>query len=243
MSYFILGDVHSAYKALKQCLERSNFNKKEDTLITLGDIIDSYENVVEAKETVEELLTIKNRIDIRGNHCFWFLEFIDYKVAHPAWLQQGGDMTIKSYNAYKEEIPQEHKQFFNNQHYQYIDDKNRLFIHGGYNWKKPFSETSNQDKMWDRKAFNAACQWELHALLHPTEPKTYFKEFREVFIGHTQTMSVDWRMKKDTKPLHVSNMWNLDTGSGSNGKLTIMNVDTKEYWQSDLILDLYPKKK
>jgi serine/threonine protein phosphatase 1 len=34
-------------------------------------------------------------------------------------------------------------------------------------------------------------------------------------------------------------VWNIDTGAGWSGKLTIMNVDTKEYWQSDLISELY----
>lgn len=240
---YTAGDIHGSYKALVQVLERSNFDKENDTLITLGDIVDSYDNVGEIKETVEELLTIKNRVDVRGNHDNWFVEFIRYKVAHDIWTSQGGDMTLKSYNAYEEEIPKTHQDFFLNQSYWYIDDSNRLFVHGGYNWKKPFKETSLEDLMWDRYAFNAACQWENHSLIHPTEPKSYFKEFKEVFVGHTCTQSVGWRMKKDSLPLHVSNLWNMDTGAGhDNGKLTIMDVDSKEYFQSDLIKELYDKK-
>lgn len=34
-------------------------------------------------------------------------------------------------------------------------------------------------------------------------------------------------------------MWALDTGAGWSGKLTIMNIATEEYWQSDLSKDLY----
>ncbi len=34
-------------------------------------------------------------------------------------------------------------------------------------------------------------------------------------------------------------IWNLDTGAGWEGKLTVMNVDTKEYYQSDPVEDLY----
>ncbi|MBM3246586.1 MAG: hypothetical protein FJZ13_04585, partial [Candidatus Omnitrophica bacterium] len=40
------------------------------------------------------------------------------------------------------------------------------------------------------------------------------------------------------QPIHVCNVWNIDTGAGWSGKLTIMDVDTKEYWQSDLSPDL-----
>ena len=62
------------------------------------------------------------------------------------------------------------------------------------------------------------------------------KDFKEVFIGHTTT---SW-FYKDLEPVNVSNVWNLDQGAGYEGKLTIMNVDTKEYWQSDFVNTLYP---
>ena len=39
---------------------------------------------------------------------------------------------------------------------------------------------------------------------------------------------------------HACNVWDLDTGGGWGGKLTIMDIDSHEYWQSDLVPDLYP---
>lgn len=42
MRTFTIGDIHGGYKALKQCLERSKFNYKEDHLIALGDIVDGW---------------------------------------------------------------------------------------------------------------------------------------------------------------------------------------------------------
>ena len=50
---FAMGDVHGAYKALEQCLERSSFDKDKDTLIQLGDVADGFEHVYDC---VEELL-------------------------------------------------------------------------------------------------------------------------------------------------------------------------------------------
>ena len=58
--------------------------------------------------------------------------------------------------------------------------------------------------------------------------------FSHIFIGHTNTLK--WRTDK---PMHVANIYNIDTGAGHNGRLTIMNIETKEYWQSDLVEELY----
>jgi len=35
-------------------------------------------------------------------------------------------------------------------------------------------------------------------------------------------------------------IWAVDTGGGWSGKLTIMDIDSYEYRQSDLVPDLYP---
>jgi len=88
-----LGDVHGAHKALKQVLEKSSFDKEEDRLIFLGDIVDGWS---ESYECVEELLTIKNLITIKGNHCDWFIKWINTGI-HPDGWRQGGYTTLQSY--------------------------------------------------------------------------------------------------------------------------------------------------
>ena len=35
----VVGDIHGAYKALLQVLERACFNPQTDTLIALGDVV------------------------------------------------------------------------------------------------------------------------------------------------------------------------------------------------------------
>ena len=88
--------------------------------------------------------------------------------------------------------------------------------------------------MWDRKLWNQA----MSAKSGKQKLKWEFEEVNNVFIGHTTTMA--WGT---TEPIKAANVWNLDTGAGGSGKLTIMNVDTEEYWQSDLMNDLYPNQK
>ena len=47
-------------------------------------------------------------------------------------------------------------------------------------------------------------------------------------------------MVKITYPMNSGGVWNLDTGAGySYGKLSIMNIDTKQIFQSDLIEKIY----
>ena len=45
------------------------------------------------------------------------------------------------------------------------------------------------------------------------------------------------------KPYMASGVWNIDTGAAFKNPLTIMDVDTKEFWQSDILPSLYPDEK
>ena len=85
--------------------------------------------------------------------------------------------------------------------------------------------------LWDRSLLQYA-QSKNHS-------KPYYKygKYADIFIGHTTTLNYG-----TMKPLHYCNVWNLDTGGGWSGKLTIMNVKTKKYWQSDVVKTLYPKE-
>lgn len=254
MGVYAMGDVHGAYKALLQCLERSGFDKNKDTLIQLGDIVDGWSEVYEC---VEELLTIKNLIPIKGNHDEWFNNFLQ-KGVHPIRWMHGGNSTRDSYLHHcgyltSRTIPEEHVKFFNYQHLYYVDNKGRLFIHAGFNRKYSLSETKASQPYefyWDRNLWNQAMSCTAGQKL------STFDNFEEIFIGHTAT--VNWEESgrfhhlKDKSPnigkpidypMYSGGVWNLDTGAGWNGKLTIMNVDTKEYWQSDPVQELYSNEK
>jgi serine/threonine protein phosphatase 1 len=61
--------------------------------------------------------------------------------------------------------------------------------------------------------------------------------FNEIYIGHTPTLNY-----KITTPMHKANVWNIDTGAAFTGKLSILNIETKEFWQSDPVMNLYPNE-
>ena len=244
MRTFVMGDVHGAYNAMKQCLERSEFNYDTDVLIQLGDIADGHEQVYEC---VEELLKIKNLVALKGNHDEWFNEFIETGY-HPDQWRQGGTATALSYlrNIGKKEsliktsqggfktalnpddIPDTHQKFFREQRLYYIDASNNCFVHAGFDREKPFEGQRQQNYFWDRDLWNSALSFKEQ--MKPGSTFEITTPFTEIFIGHTGTMK--WRTDR---PIHIANIWNLDT-AGHGGKLTIMDVQTKEYWQSDPLL-------
>lgn len=65
-----------------------------------------------------------------------------------------------------------------------------------------------------------------------------FTLFDEIFIGHTPVT----RVGSDI-PMKALNVWNVDTGAAFKGKLSMMDIDTKTFFQSDPIYKLYPNEK
>jgi len=232
MKKYVMGDIHGGYKALIQCLERSNFDYENDLLIQLGDICDGWS---QTKECVEELLKIKNRIDIKGNHDEWFRIFIE-RGLHPIRWLHGGDATKNSYspNTYitNLDIPQNHQDLFNHQILYYVDEGNRCFVHGGFDRNIPIEKNIPHELYWNRDLWTKALSCTKNQKLNTVDG------FTEIFIGHTAT--TNW---KTDKPMQSGGVWNIDTGAGWGGKLTIMNVDTKEYFQSDSVKDLYSEER
>lgn len=253
----VLGDVHSNYKGLLQVLERCNFNEEEDQLISLGDLVDGWG---EGAEVVDYMIGLKERcrkelIYISSNHDTDFLApYLTYGRIDPRWLVNGGQVTLDKYVKSGMIADPRHREFINSSHDYYIDDKNRLFVHGGFNYKNVVvgKESYRTFYYWDRSL------WELAMSCHGSEvkPDVFTKGHSEIFIGHTSTEI--WKVKphypefKDPNqpkngsivvPMNRCNVWNLDTGSGWGGRLTIMDVDTKEYWQSDDVKELYSDEK
>jgi len=269
-----MGDKHGAAKAMQQCFDRAKFDFEEDLLIDLGDIVDGWG---ESFECVELLLKCKNLIAIRGNHDWWWNEYIQGGI-HPERFKHGALATLKSYgfnclgrswdkfqlkwdheeqtvitNFNPGNIPESHVKFFKYQNRYYLDDKKRLFVHGGINRHLPITDQPDQVLYWDRDLWNSAVGASTMIDSRYKKVKTN-GSYKEIYIGHTATVnwwedeevsvSTGLVIKKGTIPVTVPmnrfNLWNLDTGAGFVGRLTIMDIDTKEYWQSDFCKDLYP---
>ena len=222
--YFVVGDIHGAFKALKQVLVRSGFKYQTDTLICLGDTCDGWPQV---KECFDELLKIKNLIHIMGNHDKWFLHWATYGVASQEWIDNGGRTTISSYG--EDPIPESHIKLVRHSplFYKIFDT---IFVHGGIDPDFPVEEQDESILLWDRKLFARALE---------EDDSIKLGGYSSIFIGHTSTTNLG---ESNTFPILAANVWNMDTGAGWNGRLSIMNLNNNEIYQSDLVQTLYPEE-
>src|SRR5688572_1825197 len=215
---YVMGDIHGAFRAFKQCLERAEFNYESDKLICLGDVADGWPDT---KQCIDELLKIKNLIYILGNHDLWVLQWMKTRVAENVWVTQGGSATIASYS----EIPQSHIEFLE-RGVPFFLDNNRLFVHAGIKTNLPLAEQDLKIFCWDRTLVQKA--WELFVKESPAK----LTAFDEIYIGHTP-IPFD-------HPIQSCEIWMMDTGAGWSGTLSMMNVYTKETFVSDRVPSLYP---
>jgi serine/threonine protein phosphatase 1 len=121
----------------------------------------------------------------------------------------------------------------------YVDEKNRLFIHAGFSsMHGPSQERYQTNYSWDRTLWEMALTMDKRI---KKDSKSYPKRlllFEEIYIGHTPTLNYDVDV-----PMQGCNVWNIDTGAAFKGKISILDIDTKKYWQSDFVYELYPNEK
>ena len=217
MAKYVIGDIHGQVKALEQCLERSGFDMGNDTLICLGDVCDRGYHV---KESFDLLLEVRNLIYVLGNHDTWFLDWALTGKAEFTWEVQYGEITQDNY---RDGVPESHIRLLKNAKMYHLDD-NRLFVHAGIDIYKPLEEQTEYDLLWNRDLV-------VHAFEIKDAPEISLDlPFAEIYVGHTPTINYG-----TDKPVFVKGLWLLDTGAGWGEKLTIMDIETKEFWQSDRI--------
>jgi serine/threonine protein phosphatase 1 len=226
MRTFIIGDIHGEYNRLMSCLKAVKFDYDNDRLIQLGDVCD---RGPDSYLVVEELLKIKNLIAIRGNHDECFFE--STKTGRNVLYDQGGRETLLSYtravncDGDPTKIPETHKKFYQDQLPYFIDENNNLFIHGGFNRHLKIKNQDPNVFIWDRDLWLSALSFQS---MKNNEYKFKIKDnFNHVYIGHTPT-----QYHGSDRPMTAANITNLDTGAGKGGILTIMNLETKEIYQS-----------
>ena len=243
MRRLAIGDIHGGYLAMLQVLERAGFDTAGDLLIGLGDYVDGWPD---SHGVIKYLMELPNFKGVIGNHDLWFIEAsqeirkngieVDelYHTFDYNWVSQGVKATLLSYERNLESV-QSHARFLAGlPGYLEIDDK--LFIHGGCpQWndlKNALPQYTTYSLAWDREMFYSFFKSD-------KKNPPVLSGFSECYIGHTSTSRFD----KSLKPVFCNGLWNLDQGGGWEGKLTLMDIDSHEYWQSDIVHQLYPDER
>jgi serine/threonine protein phosphatase 1 len=235
---FVIGDIHGGLKALFQVLERAKVSKN-DTLIFLGDFVDGWSESPAVLDFLIALEKTHNCIFIKGNHDDLLLQWLTgnkLDFNEQLWFQHGGKATAMAYEKITPAEKEAHITFLQSLQNYHLDSQNRLFVHAGFtNLKGVEQEYFKPLFYWDRTLWEMVLaldsKLDSGSLHYPKRLQLY----SEIFIGHTPVTQIG-----NEVPISFANVWNVDTGAAFKGKLSIMDVATKEFWQSDALPDLYP---
>lgn len=238
MRTLVIGDIHGGFKALEQVLELAKITP-DDTLIFVGDYVDGWSGSAEVVSFLIELAKQNTCIFLRGNHDDLAHQWLKTGELNETWLQHGGKATMDAYRKLPEAETKKHLRFYESLVNYYIDTENRLFVHAGFtNLHGPEREYEPYMFFWDRTLWELALAVDGNLSKKDEHYPKRLKLFKEIFIGHTPTVRIG-----KTRPVNAANVWNVDTGAAFKGPLSMMDVDTKEVFQSDAVYTLYPNEK
>lgn len=238
MRTLVIGDIHGGLKALIQLLEKVGV-KENDQLIFLGDYVDGWSESAQVIDFLMHLAQKQECIFIRGNHDVWCHEWLKNGVVNDIWFLHGGKSTIESYQNINSVVKERHLDFFENMKDYFVNEHNNLFIHAGFSsMHGPEKEHYASNFSWDRTLWEMALTMDRRIQKDSLSYPKRLLLYNEIYIGHTPTLHYNIEI-----PMQGCNVWNIDTGAGFYGKLTCLDIETKAFWQSDVVQTFYPSEK
>jgi serine/threonine protein phosphatase 1 len=204
-----IGDIHGCAAALEAVLAAVE-PTTEDTIITLGDVVD---RGPEAKRTVDLLLALKQRcqlVTIMGNHEEMMLKVVAERQEPQMWLRYGGVDTLDSYGfcGNLNVVPAAHVDFLKS-FVPYHETETHFFVHANYDPDKPLAEQRISYLRWKR--------------LDEYLPGPH-RSGRVAVLGHTADESGE--------VFSLKHLICIDTYCHGGGWLTALDVSTGRIWQA-----------
>jgi len=161
------------------------------------------------------------------------------EMAESVWLAHGGKETMDSYTDFSKKEKHEHLKFFEGMKLYHLDDSKRLFIHAGFTSmhgveKETFESTFYFDRTLWEMALTMDKRIDKNSELYPQR----LTHYDEIYIGHTPTLNFN-----SVEPMHAINVWNVDTGAAFYGKLSAIDIDSKQIFQTEVLMELYPDER
>lgn len=238
MRTLVIGDIHGGLKALKQLIDRIKV-VEEDRLIFLGDYVDGWSQSAEVIQYLMVLSQLKDCVFLKGNHDVWCEKWLRTEKPDKVWLDHGGRGAIESYKDFSQEEKKAHLKFFEQMQPYHLDEQNRLFVHAGFTSIHGVKAEENESNFYfDRSLWEMALDLDKKIDRNSERFPKRLKHYSEIYIGHTPTLNFN-----SDQPMQALNVWNLDTGAAFYGKLSAMDIHSKEIFQSDVLMELYPDEK
>jgi serine/threonine protein phosphatase 1 len=212
MRTLAIGDIHGCNTAFGRLLDEISI-QPEDVVVTLGDYVNKGPD---SSGVMSRLLQLRKKcllIPLRGNHEQMMLEARESPVKFDEWFQCGGNATLLSYRRGQEtgrleDIPRAHWQFLEDECLDYHETETHFFVHANAYPDLPLSEQPTYMLRWE-KIYNSA----------PHESK------KIMVCGHTS--------QKTGRILDLGYAICIDTHPSGGGWLTCLDVNSRQYWQTN----------
>lgn len=204
-----IGDIHGCSFALDTLLQEIVV-APDDTIICLGDVIDTGR---ESKAVIERLIQLDSEcqlIGILGNHEEMLLNALDNLQLVDSWLACGGQATVNSYRfcGNLQDIDSAHIDFLRT-FQDYYETDSHILVHANYQADLPMDQQPAHAMRW--------------SLLDEPYPQRHLSE-KTVIVGHTE--------QRGGEILDLEHVVCLDTYCHFSGWLTAMDLDTEDIWQT-----------
>ncbi len=217
MRTIAVGDIHGCSNLLDQLLSIVQ-PKADDRLIFLGDYVDRGPDSRGVLDRLIKWHAQGNVVCVRGNHELMMMRARRSRSDYRMWYSVGGMQALASYGSSPgqmgtiEQVPDEHWNFLEKFCLDYWETDSHIFVHAGVAYDLPMNE---QDESW--------LFWEF---FNPDFPPNH-SSGKAVICGHTS--------QKSGEILDCRSAICIDTYAYGGGWLTALDVNSGDYWQTNIM--------
>lgn len=200
-------------------LKKIQFNKDEDHMIIMGDIIDRGPAGIELIEYVKPFLKEGSMELLLGNHEMFAIMYLNGTLRERTWIAFGGKETVESVNEMTEVEKQQLKEFLKSLPY-YTEINSEIFgrtivTHTGidadnyvFNADGSINITESIEKAVEMNEYNFMVGTDLHNI--PVSDKRKFDAY--LIVGHTPCYRLNDHMENNF--YRTKYYMDIDSGAG-----------------------------
>lgn len=215
MRTWVIPDVHGCLLTLRTLVEELIGLQKSDSLIFLGDIIDRGPS---SKGVIDYIIKLKKSgiktTVIRGNHEEYMAKVFREEQSKSRirkilglksssfkeWMMYGGTETLQSFNAFNvSAIPEMYIEWIESLVF-YLEWKDFLIVHAGFNFEKDDIFSDTQSMMWIREYTIDAKKLGNRKIIHGHVPVTLDFISQSIISGTFKFIDLDNGVYLTDKP-------------------------------------------